>query len=142
MSGEGELNAEAPGAGEQDGGAASVAETLQQVTAMLRNVADKNKELEDRIQLTTTTINETRAQTTASATEMAALNRAMQQMTTAFSAVSETIKRNAELARQAADQASEARRLAEEAQQTGSSTRGAEPRRPPVQPATVPGRGT
>ena len=89
-----ELNAEAPGAGEQDGGAASVAETLQQVTAMLRNVADKNRELEERIQLTTTTINETRAQTTASTTEMAALNRAMQQMSTAFTAVSETIERN------------------------------------------------
>ena len=51
-----------PGAEDQEGGAGSV--------------ADKNQELETRIQQTTTAINETRALTTASTTEMTALNRA------------------------------------------------------------------
>ena len=42
-------------------------------------------------------------------------------MSTAFSAVSETIERNAELNRHAAEQASEARRPAEEAQQRAAA---------------------
>ena len=44
--------------------------TLRQVTLLLHNVTDKNKELENRMQLNATVLNETRAQSTAASLEM------------------------------------------------------------------------
>ena len=119
--GEGEANANAPGApglGEdatRDVALDDTTATLRQVTAMLANVVDKNQEMEQRIQTSTKTINETRAQTEASATQMEAIRQAMAQMSTAFTAVSETIEENARLTRQAVAQAAEAREVAEDA---------------------------
>ena len=88
--------------------------TLRQVTLLLHNVTDKNKELENRMQLNATVLNETRAQSTAASLEMTRMREALDQISQTFGHVTQTIENNARLARQAVEDSAAARALAEQ----------------------------
>ena len=78
-----------------DQGDDATAATLRQVTLLLHNLTDKNKELEHRMQLNATVMNETRARASTRDTEMAKMRETIDELCQSFGCVTAAIDENA-----------------------------------------------
>ena len=101
----GEVNG-APGTPDQ--GDDATAATLRQVTLLLHNLTDKNKELENRMQLNATVMNETRARASTRDTEMAKMRETIDELCQSFGCVTAAIDENARLTKSALEGAARA----------------------------------
>ena len=124
---EGDAAVNGGAAGDQAGRETAADESLRQVTLLLHTLTDKNKELENRMQLNATALNEARAQSSASSLEMTRMREALDRISQTFGQVTTAIDANARLTRQAVDDAAAARLAAEQVA------------RPPSQGDSIPG---